>query len=265
MEAKDGRAIARKNALRVLRALRRFGWLRTRDISALLWKPWAPNPNNSPCFQQTVPTTSGIRMAQRTLKRLREKRLVLCSQAPNGSQIYALAEAGSRALRDMGIESVSGKDQIRNFSSAHFWHRCVANQIAISAILSGYRVSTEREIAQGLWLGGEQGIAGKKPDVLIRSRDAVWWVEVERSRKNAKDYARLLTWLGTALKDASSTTGSALLGEKMRWAKVVFVCSPAFKSKLIRDLESAGWKKNRIEELMEFHECLYSSEDIIFM
>ena len=37
----DGRVAARDNELRVLRALHRFGWLRTRDIAALVWLIWA--------------------------------------------------------------------------------------------------------------------------------------------------------------------------------------------------------------------------------
>ena len=62
-------------------------------------------------------------------------------------------------------------------------------------MVQGYRISTEREIAQGAWLGGKAGIAGKRPDVVIRNGSRVWLVEVERSRKNAKEYAALLSWL----------------------------------------------------------------------
>lgn len=264
MTNKDGRAIARENEVRVLRALHRFAWLRTRDLAALVWQRWARSPAGEPDLKPPVATDTGLRMAQRTLKRLRDKRLVLSSRAPDGSVIYALAEAGARALQHIGVAATTGKDLMRTFSTAHYRHRCIANEIAVGSILAGYRVSTEREIAQGLWLGGEDGIAGKKPDVLIRSGDTVWWVEVERSRKNATDYARLLQWLGAVAQDAFRATGPVLLGEKVRWGKLVFICTPAFQAKLTRDLTAAGWKKIHIDALVSFETSLYRFEDISF-
>ncbi len=264
MTNKDGRAIARENEVRVLRALHRFAWLRTRDLAALVWQRWARSPAGEPDLKPPVATDTGLRMAQRTLKHLRDKRLVLSSRAPDGSVIYALAEAGARALQHIGVAATTGKDLMRTFSTAHYRHRCIANEIAVSSILAGYRVSTEREIAQGLWLGGEDGIAGKKPDVLIRSGDTAWWVEVERSRKNAKDYAGLLNWLGTVAHDAFQAASSELLGEKVRWGKVFFICTPAFQAKLTRDLAAAGWKKIHIDALVSFETSLYRFEDISF-
>lgn len=264
MTNKDGRAIARENELRVLRALHRFGWLRTRDLAALVWQRWARSPSGEPSFAPSLPTAAGLRMAQRTLSRLRDKRLVLGSRAPDGSLIYALAEAGARALQHIGVAAATGKDLVRNFSSGYYRHRSIANAIAVGAIVAGYRISTEREIAQGLWLGGEQGIAGKKPDVLIRSGHSIWWMEVERSRKNAKDYARLLKWLGTVAQDAFRAAGPVLLGENMRWAKVVFVCTPAFQAKLCRDLAGTGWKKTNFDTFLSFQTSLYRFEDISF-
>ncbi len=88
---KDGRITARENEIRVLRALHRCGWLRTRDLAALVWQDWARNPAGEPSLKPPTSTASGLRMAQRTLRRLRDKRLVLSSHAPDGSIIYALA------------------------------------------------------------------------------------------------------------------------------------------------------------------------------
>lgn len=264
MTDKDGRLIAKENEMRVLRALHRFGWLRTRDLAALIWQHWARNPAEDPNLKPPMPTASGLRMAQRTLRRLHDERLVLSSRAPNGSVIYALAEAGARALQHIGVAAVTGKDLMRTFSTSHYRHRCITNEIAVGAIVAGFRVSPEREIAQGLWLGGEDGIAGKKPDVLIRAGDTVWWVEVERSRKNAKDYARLLNWLGTVAQDAFRVNGPTLFGERMRWGKVVFICTTAFQAKLTRDLAATGWKKTHLDTLLSFKTSLYSFEDISF-
>lgn len=264
MTSRDGRAIAHENEVRVLRALHRFGWLRTRDLAALAWQRWVRNPTGEPSLTPPVPTAAGLRMAQRTLKRLREKRFVLSSRAPDGSVIYALAEAGARVLQQIGVAAVTGKDMVRGFSTAHFRHRCIANEIAVTAIIEGFRVATEREIAQGLWLGGEDGIAGKKPDALLRGNGRVWWVEVERSRKNAKDYARLLQWLGAVGRDAFRQTGPELLGDGLRWGKVLFVCTPSFRDKLCRDLAAVGWKKMHIDTFLSFETSLYRFEDIAF-
>lgn len=266
MVKKDGRVVARDNEFRVLRALHRFGWLRTRDVAALIWKHWASNAtSNCPSLNPSQPTTAGLRMGQRTLRRLREKRLVLSAKAPDGSTIYSLSEAGARSLQGVGVTAAaSGKDQVRSFSSGHFRHRCISNEIAIAAIIQGFRASSEREIAQGLWLGGQLGIAGKRPDVLIRSGAILWWIEVERSRKNGKDYARLLNWLEVIKRDALAPHGTKLFGGKWTLGKVVFVCTTAFEGKLCRDLEAIGWSRKHIDSFLIFKTLLYKVEDIVF-
>jgi len=144
---------------------------------------------------------------------------------------------------------------VRGFSSAYYRHRCIANEVAIAGMLQGFRASTEREIAQGLWIGGEAGIGGKRPDVLLRGGSDVYWVEVERSRKNAKDYAALLGWLGRVLQDSSRRNGSRLLGPRQVWGRLVFVCTPAFEVKLRRDLASAGWTQQQVSALTCFATC----------
>lgn len=266
MTNKDGRVIAQENEVRVLRALHRFGWLRTKDLAALVWQAWSTTPAAAPSLKPVAATSGNLRMAQRTLRRMYDKRLVLRGRAPDGGQIYGLAESGKQTLLQMGIRAESGKDLVRAFSSAFYRHRCIANQIAIGAIITGYKASTEREIAQGLWLGGEPGIAGKRPDVLIRAREAIWWVEVERSRKNSKDYARLLAWLQRVAQDVTQQggVGARLLGEKLQWRKVIFICTPAFRNKLLKDLAGLGVKKVFAETLLSFETELYNLEDISF-
>lgn len=265
MVKKDGRLLARENEVRVLRALHRAGWLRTRDLAALCFMGrWAAKPSGPPGLGPTRPTDSALRMAQRTLRRLRAGRLVISAQAPDGSIIYALSEGGARLLKDAGLAAVSGKDLVRGFSAAYFRHRCIANEIAISGIVQGFRVSTEREIAQGFWLGGDAGIAGKRPDVLLRSGNQVWHVEVEHSRKSQRDYAALLVWLAKVLRDKTRPDGGQLLGIGLTWAKVVFVCTPAFKDKLSRDLSTAGWSAAHISLLISFETALYRFADILF-
>jgi len=176
MQDKDGRQIARENEIRCLRALHRFGWLRTRDFATLCWRRWPSKPSGPLDVGPVSPTASAIRMAQRTLCRLRDNRLVIRSKGPDGSVVYALSEGGARTLSNAGIAAVSGKDLVRRYSSAYYRHRCISNEVAIAGIVQGFRASTEREISQGLWLGSEEGIVGKRPDVLLRSGMHVYWI-----------------------------------------------------------------------------------------
>lgn len=263
--SKDGRQLARENEIRVLRALHRFGWLRTRDVAALCWRRWASRPSGPPNIAPSQPTASAVRMAQRTLRRLREARLVILGQGPDGSFIYALSESGARGLKNIGMTAISGKDLVRGFSSAYYRHRCIANQIAISAMVQGFRISTEREIAQGLWLGGETGIAGKRPDILLRSGHRVWWVEVERSRKNAKDYKALLLWLSKVLQDSSQRDGSRLLGTGQVWERLIFICTKAFEEKLRQDLTNINCSPHQLDSLICFESELYTMEETLFI
>lgn len=261
--ARDGRIIAREREQKLLHSLSRFGFLRTQDCAAL--RPlWGRGATGEPTLEAPVATASDLRMAQRTLRRLVDARQVLRGQGPDGSVIYALSEAGARRLQHAGIAATTGKDLVRAFSSAHFRHRTIANMVAIRALLTGYKVTTERELSQGKSLVGE-GIAGKKPDVLLRGADGrAWWCEVERSRKKATDYAKLLKWLDAVAADAANASGSKLLSNGLKWGKVIFVCTPAFRAKLMRDLMAAGWKKSSLDALIRFETTLYRFEDIVF-
>lgn len=262
MKRVDGRAKARDNEMRVLRALHRFGWLRTRDIAAL-WARWASKPVAMPSLAPAVGTASDLRMAQRTLRRMRDGHLLLQAQGSDGSVVYAIAEAGARALQSADVPASSGKDGVRNFSSGYFRHRCIANELAIAGIVQGFRVSTEREIARGLWAGGAAGIAGKRPDALWRNGNRWDWFEVERSRRNARDYAQLLAWL-VHLRGCLRPGPGADLGDGVVIGRVVFVCTTQFKKKLLRDLAIQGWPAAEVQKLVVFETLLYKFEGINF-
>jgi len=264
MTHEDGRARARESELRILRALQRFGWLRTRDLAALVWQRWRRSPETSPRLRPATFTPTGLRMAQRTLRRLRDRRLVLTGHGPDGSIVSSLSEGGARLLQHIGVPATTGKDLVRPFSAAYFRHRCIANEIAIGAIVDGFRVATEREIAQGRWVVGNEGIAGKRPDVFLRDGGKAWAIEVERHRKNAKDYMRLISWLDALCRSVMSQ-GRVLVGPELRLERVVFVCSPRFSAKLCRDLMDAGWSKPKIDSLLHFETSLYRIEDIAFL
>lgn len=256
----DGRTVARENEMRTLRALHRFGWLRTRDVAALVFSRWASKPATEPSLAPIVATNSGIRMAQRTLRRLKEARMALSSLGPDGSTVYALAGSGTRALQAAGIEAASGKDAIRGISSGYFRHRCISNELAIAGIVQGFRVATEREIARGLWAGGESGIAGKKPDVLWRNRNEWIWLEVQRSRHNSRDYALLLSWLA-----AMAARLDGRITESATLHRIVFVCTAAFEAKLRRDVSTKGIVGILDSGLLTFERSLYKFEGTQFL
>jgi hypothetical protein len=153
---------------------------------------------------------------------------------------------------------------VRGFSSAYYRHRCIANEVAIAGMTQGFRASTEREIAQGAWLGGEAGIAGKRPDVLLRAGNTVHWVEVERSRKNSADYKAFLAWLSKVLQDHARRDGSRLLGPGQVWGRIFFICTQAFEAKLRKDLATAGWLPQQVDALACFESALYRFEDTLF-
>ncbi len=264
MAKKDGRVIAQENETKVLRALHRFGWLRAKDLAGLIWQAWAANPQAEPSMQPVQATQSGLRSAQVTLRRMILTRLVLSATIRSGSRIYTLSQPGAQRLRLSGVSADSGKDLVRDFSDAHFLHRAIANEIAIAGISEGFRVSTEREVARDRWFGGSTGIAGKKPDVILRATNRVWWVEVERSRKNQRDYARLIEWLNSVARDNRRAQESALLPFGVHWAKILFVCRQAFEGKLRADLKAVGWTDSLIDTLIRFHSIdLYSVRSIL--
>lgn len=263
VKSKDGRAVARDHELHIMRALHRFGWLRTRDLAALVFQRWASSaPACEPSLLPPVATNTGLRMAQRTLRRMRSARLVLDTQAPDGSVIYALSEAGARALQGIGVAASTGKDQVRAFSTTHFRHRCIANEVAISAILEGFRASTEREISRGLWLGGKAGVAGKLPDVLLRSGSILGWVEVERSKKNGAGITATMR-LVEAVKGASEQP-HLLFGDSVSQVKIIFICTAQYQARLCRDLAASGWDKKEIAKHLKFEKSLYQFKDINF-
>ena len=257
----DGRLIARRNELRIMKALQKFAWLRTRDLAALVWthaRSGAVKDNYVPA--QVVVPGSAIRMAQRTVRRLRERREIISHQAPDGSTIHALSEGGARVLRAKGIPAQSGKNHVRRFSAQQYHHRRLANEIAIGALLGGYRVTSDYETASGLWLGGMEGCGGKKPDVLVRSGAAVWWVEVERSRRNARDYNRLLEWLRDLWSDRQNIWACAPLpgGHEMR--QVIFLAERPFIERLKMDLLRLGWCQELIDHRIVAMLSLYVGE-----
>lgn len=260
MAKRDGREIALAADVFVLKALFKFGWLRTRDVAALHWMPRVKRAGNGFQVVQIEVSPTARRMAQRTLRRLRLQHKVIWIQAPDGSTIYGLSEAGARQLVSLGIPAKSGKDVIRRVSLSHYHHRRIANEVAISALLQGYRASSEHEIATGKWLGGMEGVLGKKPDIVVRSGKDNWFVEVERTTANRKGFEAKISFirevypLGRAVDDP----GDLPDGHKLH--QVVFVANPAFVARVCSDLRAAGWTDDMISRRIHSVPLLYVTE-----
>lgn len=258
MSTKNPRKVAILNRLKILQLINRFGWLRTKDLACLVWLPSRRgDPSQPPDFRSASATSSALRMAQRTIRSLLASGFLLQTKAPDGALVYSLSQRGADILRQTGVEARSGKDLLRAHSFGYYRHRCISNEIAISALLTGCKVTTESELARGDCTYLNVSI-GKVPDVLVRHFDNWHWIEVERSRKNQTDYLRLLYWL----ESIRSNPKSVLTGFPSASVKVTFICRDAFESRVSADLRKRGWSGAQIDSLITFKVSLYSFEVI---
>lgn len=256
----DGRALARRNEHKILKLLHRLGWARSRE-AACLWLPSRSTPPRGGFDPAPILVPgSALRMAQRTIGRLREQRLVFTHMGPDGSHLYALTEGGARMLKGMGIPATSGKDWLHRFSMAQYHHRRLSNELAILAMLQGYRIKTDREIAQGAGVGGMEGVQSKRADVTARSGQTLYWGEVVRSRVNARDYTHLLEWIDGLWVTGRNIWLPAPLPEGLELAQVIFLADRAFSERLTSDLKSRGWSDELIAHRLKFKLSLYISQ-----
>lgn len=262
--SRDGREVGIGRQTDILRLLHRFGWLRTFDLACATSKVVQKAANKSgPSLAPPSCSPADIRRTQRHVATLRERRLILATQAPNGSWIYALSQKGARALQGLGLPSSTGKDLLRNYHAAFFLHRCIANELGIGGLQEGFKISTEREIAQGRWLGGTDGVIGKKPDVVLRNGSDVWFVEVERSHKNRTDYDFLVQFLLKCWRNIRVGDAVAIDGNH-RLRQVVFICTAGFEKKLSQDLFAKCWTPDELRSRVRFETSLYSFKAIAF-
>ena len=255
----DGCIIASQNDDAVLNALHRFGFLRTRDLAAFIWGNPKKKKRNG--FEPTplILPESAIRMAQITLARLRRSHRVNRIMAPDGSWLYGLAEAAARQLRIAGLPAKSSNDILKRVSLSHYHHRRLANEITILATLQGFNAFTEIEILSGKWFGGLTGINSKKPDAVIIDDKFIIWVEVERSRRNAKDYTKLITWLTSSWTTLNGYR-NAPLKDDYELLRVLLVCDKSFVQRVISDLKLAGWDDDLIKHRIQAVPLDYVSE-----
>ena len=236
----DGKIVARRNEEAMLKALNQFGWLRTRDLAALIWQK-GKKKRVSFELQPLMLEAPNMRTCQIVLARLRRKRMVNRIKAPDASWIYGLAVAGARELNRLGIEAKSAEDSLKRISLSFYHHRRIANEVAIIAAIQGFEAVSEFQIAKAKWFGGITGVNSKKPDALCIDGKVVTWIEVERSRRNKKDWGRLMTWLlGIWPADRSMSFNAPLL-DGYELLRVLFVCEQPFIDRVMVELKAAGW------------------------
>ncbi|WP_394672238.1 hypothetical protein [Limnobacter sp.] len=258
MITKNPRKVAILNRLKILQFVNRFGWLRTRDLACLVWLPSRRgDPGQPPDFLPASVTSSALRMAQRTIRSLLASGFLLQTKAPDGALVYSLSQRGADILRQTGVEAKSGKDLLRAHSIGYYRHRCISNEIGISAWLAGCKFTTENELVRGDCPYLNKAF-GKVPDVLVRHFDHWFWIEVERSRKNQSDYLRLLHWL----ESINTKPQDLLTGFPSASVRVIFICRDAFEKRLRADLKKRGWSGSQIDTLISFKVSLYSFEVI---
>ena len=172
----DGLEIARLNEVKILKWLNRFGGLLTRQVAALVWPE----------------ASQGIRMAQRTLRRLAMEKQVLKRELRTGGVIHVLSEAGARRLREHDIEASARGTRDLRWSKPY--HRVLANDVAIRAHLQGSTVWTEFEIQRGR--APLRKLMGCIPDVLVCEDpdhfNYIDWIEVENAAKSRARLGQML-------------------------------------------------------------------------
>lgn len=91
---------------------------------------------------------------------------------------------------------------------------------------------------------GDWGMLGR-----LRCIDVEGSMPIEKSRKNARDHAKLLYWLERVRDELANAHGSRLPGSDLSWAGVVLICTLAFQRKLVQDLKNSGRKQGEIDQL----------------
>lgn len=181
--------------LRALHWISRFGWLRSRELGAVLW-PAPTSTTGEPLVGEAKEETQRW-MANRILRRLREQKWVLERHLPkSGGRAHVLSASGARHLQ-RGFNTQArpgdkwGRVQGGTWIAPSQWeHELLVTILLVQAIADGCEVKTEIEIRAE----NENKKLRKYPDGLISYwapnphtkalEHVVQWLEVESADKS---------------------------------------------------------------------------------
>ncbi|KWU17890.1 hypothetical protein [Burkholderia cenocepacia] len=190
--AKDGRAVADDNELRVLQAVRHFGHLRRQEVATAAW------PRS--------PARSAYVMAWRTIRRMLEQSLLLEKANSLGGYSLVLAAKGVARLRDHDIAAQEGYELA--FNGPQFFHRTLGTNYLLERARAGDSIYGEYALLKGWSPLDKEYVRDrfrKIPDGLIVHSGAsaglrdgtrvADWVEVESAFKPYEEVRKALALL----------------------------------------------------------------------
>lgn len=202
----NGRNIAHKNEISVLKAIHHFGHLRRTEIATLVWVK--------------SPLKSAYIMAGRSIKRMLDSKFIIARANSLGGTSYILAPKGVKLLKDENITASEGYDLA--FDGPTFYHRTLGTCYLSQKVKEGSSVYGEYAILKDwapLKIDFSKQEFKKVPDGLIvypgsnvgwsDQYKAVDWLEVESAFKAYEEVEKAFSIF---LKDpALDKTGTYLL------------------------------------------------------
>ena len=173
---RDGNEIAAEYDEAICLFLIIFGYLTARMVAELI-RPGDP---------------AGIRTAQRRLKSLLKRRLVIQTRTDNGIPLYKLTQAGATYLRDLGHKNVPVRGT-RDARVGNSFHRCLSNNFLIYQLAANCQYWTEYQVLQkqSPLDSIEFERTSMVPDALMDTGAETFWIEAENAVKSPERLARL--------------------------------------------------------------------------
>ena len=179
-------------AISALHWISRFGWLRARELGALMWPPRDTRPGSLVADDHRM--NEQRKLASRLLSRLKESRYVLQRRLPGkAGDAYVLSGAGVHYLQRRLAYTARAGDKWGRFIDGKWlppssWeHELIVTLTMLHFLSRGATIKTELEIR------AENPGQRKYPDGLVVSKvrmrdgshqDMIQWVEVESADKS---------------------------------------------------------------------------------
>lgn len=238
-------------AISALHWISRFGWLRARELGALMWPLQGANPGSLVADDHRM--NEQRKLASRLLSRLRESRYVLQRRLPGkAGDAYVISGAGVHYLqRRLAYTARAGDKWGRSINGrwtppASWEHELLVTLTMLHFLSVGATIKTELEIR------AENPKQRKYPDGLVvsevRMRDGsqqqmIQWIEVESSDKSG---ARMLA-LARSLISVSRRQAPVLS------SLVANVPTVVYRSDLVNLAGRKVDHKNRITKAVQRH------------